>query len=139
MAVEEPADEVKVAGTATPDADCQRARYVRIGSRRKRRYLLVANVNPLDRFLAPDRVGDLVERIADDPIDTLYPCFDQSLDRACGLPLPLAECYKKGQPAGFGRFDALLQVRLGKPRSCEILRRIRSAARAAMPVVRHIK
>ena len=58
MAVEEPADEVKVAGTATPDADCQRARYVRIGSRRKRRYLLVANVNPLDRF--PRRIASVI-------------------------------------------------------------------------------
>jgi hypothetical protein len=57
MTVEEPIDEVKVAGTATPCADGQLASDGRIGAGRERRHFLVADVDPFDGLLPADLVG----------------------------------------------------------------------------------
>jgi hypothetical protein len=53
---------------------------VRIGARRERRDLLVANVNPLNRSFTTDRVDDPVERISDDSVDPFDTGLDQSLN-----------------------------------------------------------
>ena len=70
MTVEEPVYQMKVAWTATPGADSQLASDVRIGAGGKGRYLLVAHMDPLNTFLAPDCVSDPVERITHDPVDS---------------------------------------------------------------------
>jgi hypothetical protein len=78
MAIEEAVDKVKVAGTATPGADGELAGYVRLGAGRKGRHFLVADVDPFNGFLSADLVSDPVERIADDPIDSLHSRCGQS-------------------------------------------------------------
>src|SRR5208282_2656796 len=82
MAIEQPVDEVKVAGIATPGADCQLAGDVRVGARVKGRHFLVADVNPFDGFLSPHLVEYPVERIADDPVDSLHSGCGQRVDQA---------------------------------------------------------
>ncbi len=72
MAIEEPVDEMKVAGTATPSADGKRASDVRIGARGERRYFLMADVNPFDRLLSAYLVDYPIERIADYSVDSLH-------------------------------------------------------------------
>src|SRR5882724_10782454 len=87
MTVEEPVDEVKIAGAAAPGTDCKLSSYVRVSAGGKGRYFLVAHMDPLNSFLAPDCVSDPVQRITDDPIDSLDPGFDERLSQAfcyCG-------------------------------------------------------
>jgi hypothetical protein len=87
MAIEQAVDEVKVARAATPGADSELAGDVRLGAGGEGRHFLVADVNPLDGFLSAYLVGYPIERIADDPIDSLDPGFGQRLDQAfcyCG-------------------------------------------------------
>jgi len=71
MAIEEPVDKMKVAGTATPGTDGKLAADVRVGACCKGRYFLMADVNPLNGFLSPHSVGYPVERIADYSVDSL--------------------------------------------------------------------
>ena len=73
MAIEEAVDKVKVAGAATPGADCKLAGHVRVRARGKGRHFFVADVDPLDGFLSAHRVGDPIERIADYSVDSLNP------------------------------------------------------------------
>jgi hypothetical protein len=71
MAIEEPVDEMKVAGPATPRTDCKLAGHVRVGARSKGRHFLVTDVNPFNSFLSTHRLSDSIERIADYSIDSL--------------------------------------------------------------------
>src|SRR6202158_3762884 len=73
---------MKVTWTATPGAHCKLPGDVRIGAGGKGRYLLVAHMDPLNTFFAPDCVTDPVARIADDPIESLHPCFDERPNQA---------------------------------------------------------
>jgi hypothetical protein len=73
MAIEESVDEVKVAGTATPGADCQLAGHMCVGASSEGRHFLVADVDPPDGFLSSYLVGYPIERIADyskDPLNS---------------------------------------------------------------------
>jgi hypothetical protein len=72
MAIEEPIDEVEIAGAATPGADRQLAAYVRISARGESRHFLVADVDPLNSFLSVYLVEYSIERIADYSVDSLH-------------------------------------------------------------------
>jgi hypothetical protein len=61
MAIEQPVNQMKVTRTAAPRAHGQLAGHMRIGAGCEGRYLLMAHMDPLNRFLAPKRVGDAVE------------------------------------------------------------------------------
>src|SRR5258707_10625076 len=87
LAVVESVDEMKIAGTAAPGEDCKLAGDVRVRARGKGRHFLVADVDPFNGFLSAHRVGDFIERITDDPIDSLDPGLDERLNQAfcyCG-------------------------------------------------------
>src|SRR5260370_21990716 len=71
MTIEQPVDEMKVAGTATAGTDGKPAGDVRIGARGKGCDFLMADVDPLDRFLSAYLVGYPVVRIADYSVDSL--------------------------------------------------------------------
>src|ERR1700733_10347764 len=58
MAIEEPVDEMKVAGTAATGADGKLAGDVRFGARGETGDFFVADVDPLDGLLPAHRVGD---------------------------------------------------------------------------------
>jgi hypothetical protein len=79
MTVEQSIDEVKIARTAASGADGQRAGELRLCAGRESRNLFMADMDPFDLALAPDRVGDAVEAIANDAIDTFH------ADRCQGL------------------------------------------------------
>jgi hypothetical protein len=81
MTIEQPINQMKISRSATPSAYGELASHVRVSSRRECRNLLVANANPLNRFLTAQCIEDSVERIADDPVDTLYARLDQSLNQ----------------------------------------------------------
>jgi hypothetical protein len=51
---------MEIARTAASGADCQLARHMRVGACRKSGYLLVTNVNPLNRSFTTDRIDDPV-------------------------------------------------------------------------------
>src|SRR5260221_14547606 len=71
VAIEQPVDQVKVTGTATPGADGKLAGDVRVRARGKGRHFLMADVDPLDGFMPAHCVGDPIERIADNSVDSL--------------------------------------------------------------------
>src|ERR1700674_5704446 len=71
MAIEQPVDEMKVAGTATPGAYRKLAGDVRIRARSESGNFLVADMDPFDGFLPAHRVDDPIERIADYSVDSL--------------------------------------------------------------------
>ncbi len=71
VAVEQAVDEMQITGPAAAGADGELTRQMRLGARRESCDLLVAHVDPLDLALAPQRVGQPVQAVADDAIDAL--------------------------------------------------------------------
>lgn len=63
---------MEVAGPAAAGADGELTRQMRLGTRREGRDLLMTDMNPLDLALAPQRVGQPVQAVADDAVDTLH-------------------------------------------------------------------
>src|SRR5580700_8402123 len=49
--------------------------------------LLVAHVDPIDRFSFPQRVGNAVERVADHTVDAFDACLLQRFDQILGRGL----------------------------------------------------
>ena len=77
--IEEPVDQVQVAGAAAAGADRELAGQFGVGGGGERCGFLVAHVHPLDLAATPDRVGDWVQTVADDAIDTPHTSLDQNL------------------------------------------------------------
>ena len=71
MAVEQAVDQVQVARTTAAGAHGQLAGQMRLGARREGRALLMAHVDPLDRLLSPQRIGEAVQGVADNAVDAL--------------------------------------------------------------------
>src|SRR5271168_907229 len=65
MTIEEPVDEVQIAGSATACADRELAGHLGIRPGGKRRDLLVAHVHPFHFALFPQRIGYAVQGISD--------------------------------------------------------------------------
>src|SRR5271170_4857663 len=64
--VEQSVDQVEVAWAAAAGADRELAREVCLGAGGEGGAFFMAHVNPLDGFQSPERVGEPVQRIADD-------------------------------------------------------------------------
>src|ERR1700751_3446222 len=70
-AIEEPIDQMQIARAATAGTNRELARQVRLGAGSKGGDLLVPDMQPLDFALAPDRIGNTVEAVADDAVNPL--------------------------------------------------------------------
>src|ERR1700693_3125094 len=84
MAVEQPVDEVQIAGPAAASTNGEFTGQVRFGAGREGCDLLVPDVNPLDLALSSQRVGEAVEAIADNAIDPLDARCSQGLCELIG-------------------------------------------------------
>ena len=73
LGVVQTVEQVDRAGPDGAHADAEAAGQLRLGAGRERADLLVAYADPLDAVLAADRVGDRVERVADDAPDVVTP------------------------------------------------------------------
>ncbi len=71
VAIEEAVDQVQVARPAAAGADRERVGQMRLRTRRERGDLLIADMHPFDLALAPDRVGQAVQAVADNPVHPL--------------------------------------------------------------------
>ena len=87
VAVEQAVDEVQVARAAAARAHRQRAGQMRLGAGGESRDLLVTDVDPLDRLAAPERIGDRIEAVADNPVDPLDPGCGKRCDELIGNAL----------------------------------------------------
>ena len=76
----EPIDEVETAGAALACAGREAAGELRFGARREGAGLLVPHMDPID-LAAIDGVGDLVQRVADDPVAPLHAGSLQRFDQ----------------------------------------------------------
>src|SRR5258708_5870782 len=82
MAIKKTVDEVQIARSTAAGAYRKRAGYVRLGARGERGHLLVPDVHPLDLALPAKGIGQSVQTIADDSVNTLDACRGQ---RVCEL------------------------------------------------------
>ena len=71
VAVEQTIDEVQIARSAAAGAHREIAGQMRLGAGRKRGDLLVPDMDPLDLALAAHRVGQSIQAVADDAVDSL--------------------------------------------------------------------
>src|SRR6202140_4177714 len=72
LTIEQPVDEVQIAGSTASGADRKLSCQVRLGTGRKGRDLLVPHMNPFDLALAADRIGQPVQAVADDAVYPLH-------------------------------------------------------------------
>ena len=121
VAVEEAIDEVQVARPATAGAHGEFARQMRLRARRKSADLLMPDMDPLDLPLPADRVGQAIEAIADNSIDSLDARGGERLCelvgyRLCHEPTPgcatcCATCRAPQVRAGYRNHTAIAQRR----------------------------
>ena len=81
VGVEQPVDEVQVAGAAAAGADRQLAGELGLRPGREGRGLFVADVHPLDLAATADGVGHRVEAVADDPVNALDAGFGKGVNQ----------------------------------------------------------
>src|ERR1700744_2511606 len=79
MAIEEPVDQMQIAGSAASGADRKRAGQVRLGAGGKRRNFFVAHMHPLYSPLASDRVRQPVKAVANDAVYAPNACLCEDL------------------------------------------------------------
>jgi hypothetical protein len=72
MTIEEAVDEVKIAWTTTASAHSDPSREMGLRSGSKRRYLFMPHMQPFDLLILPDDVGQSVQGIADNAVNTLH-------------------------------------------------------------------
>ena len=71
MTVEQAVDQMRITRPATTGAHSERTRQVCFGTRGKCNDLFMPHMNPLDRAVTTDRLGQAVEAIADDAVHAL--------------------------------------------------------------------
>ena len=71
MTIEEAVDQVQITGPAASGADRELARQMRLGTRSERGHLLVPDMHPVYPALTAERVGQPVEAVSDNAIDSL--------------------------------------------------------------------
>jgi hypothetical protein len=84
LAVEETVDEVQIAWTAAAGADGEPTRDMSVGAGGEGRDLLVAHVQPFDAPASANGVGETVQTVADDAVDTLHSGGGENLDHLVG-------------------------------------------------------
>jgi hypothetical protein len=80
VGIEQPIDQMQVAGSATAGADGEITRELRLRSRCKRRHLLVSHMDPLDVAATAYDIGKPIQAVADDAIDAFHAGGHQRLD-----------------------------------------------------------
>jgi hypothetical protein len=84
MAIEQPVDQVKVSGPAAAGADSELAGEMGLGAGCEGGDFLMPDMNPFDLALAAQRVGEPVEAVADDAVDSFDAGGDKLVrDRSC--------------------------------------------------------
>jgi hypothetical protein len=81
LTIEQAIDEVQIARAATPGADRKLSCQVRLGTGRESRDLLVPYMHPFYLALAPDRIGQAVQAVADDAIYPLHAGCGEGLSK----------------------------------------------------------
>src|ERR1700719_4382110 len=81
VTVVEPINQMQVTGTATSGTDGQASRAVGVGAGGERSGFFVSYVNPARSLSSANGVGDPVERVAGDSVDSLYSGADQRFDQ----------------------------------------------------------
>ena len=81
MAVEQTVDEMEVAGAAAAGADSKIAGQLRLRAGGESSRLLVARMDPVDRAIGAQGVGDPIEGIAGDAVNSANPGGLQSFDQ----------------------------------------------------------
>src|SRR5436189_4689768 len=79
MGVVEAVDQMKISGAAASGADGQSASEMRFRAGGERRRLFMSHVNPSNSLSSSNRVGDSVERVACDSVDSLDVCRSESI------------------------------------------------------------
>ena len=74
----------RLPGPQLPAQTARLAGDMRVGAGREGRDLLVADVQPLDAAMAPQRVGKTVQAVADDAVDPLHAGGGERLDHLVG-------------------------------------------------------
>src|SRR5438046_7878594 len=97
MALEQAVDQVQVAGPAAAGADRELASEMGLGTGGEGRSLFMADVNPVDALAAAQRIGESVERVADDTVHTFYAgllqCFSHEIGScSCHDQVPYRQC-----------------------------------------------
>ena len=77
VAIVQAIDQVQIARTATPGADCQASREMGFGARSERTGFLVPHVNPLQAPTRVDGIDDPVQRVAGHSINALNARFHE--------------------------------------------------------------
>jgi tetrahydromethanopterin S-methyltransferase subunit G len=77
VAIEQPVDEMKVAGSAASGTDGELARQVGLGAGSERRGLLIAHVDPADLAEAAKRVAEAIEAVANHAVNAFYADLSQ--------------------------------------------------------------
>src|SRR5207249_11739850 len=80
MTVVETIDQMQIAGTATSGTDGQVSREMRFRAGGKRCGFLMPHMNPARSLSPANGVGDPVERVAGDSIDSLYSGASERFD-----------------------------------------------------------
>src|SRR5580700_8391457 len=93
---------------------------MRLGTRREGRDLLVPDVHPLDLALAPQRVGQPIQAVADDAVDPLHARRGENLRELVrdgfgqvSAPLPSASA-KLERTAAPSRIERLMRAQRGR-------------------------
>jgi hypothetical protein len=81
MAVEQAVDEMQVSRPAAAGTDSERSGKMRFGASRKRGYLLMAEMHPLDFSLAANGIRQAVEAVANNAVDSFDACCRESFNK----------------------------------------------------------
>ena len=88
LAIVKAIDQMQVSGAAASGAYRQFAGEMRFRARRERGCLLMTHMNPLDLLVGANRIGDAIERVAGDAVNSLNSCLPPKRLPA-GQPLSL--------------------------------------------------
>jgi len=76
VAIEQAVDEMEIAWSAAAGADSDLAGKVSLGARGKSGHFFMPHVEPIDLSVFTDGVGEAVEGVARDAVDSFHACFD---------------------------------------------------------------
>src|SRR5258705_7456401 len=84
VAIEQSVDEMEIAGSAAAGANCKLACQMGLGTGREGCHLLMPDMHPVDLALAPERIGQAVQAVADNAINSLDAGRDEDLRKLIG-------------------------------------------------------